>query len=507
MGCLCSKSFAAEYNELPQRPNRKISSLNDVFVHPSIFVQENTGDFFAVYNLSGVVLGRGPYSEARVCTHKRTQAVRAVKIIFKRGLSESALNGSLLQEVQILKALDHPNIVRIFESFEDSKSYYIVEEHCQGEDLFDLISRLKQLTERAAARIMQQIFSAVGYLHNKQVVHRDLKPENIIVLNGNADVPQVKIIDFDTATFCSVERQLRGSIGTAYYMAPEVLTKNYNEKCDMWSCGVLLYIMLSGNPPFPGVSDKEILRNVSKARYTFEGPDWSNISPSAKSLISGLLIKDPEQRLSSNEAYHHSWITKNASSEYDETTIVTQSVERIMSFHSTNKLKEAMMTFIISQVLAYEDLSELGEAFKAIDYNCDGFITKDELLRVFRNSMPYVEATLHVDRIFDEIDKDHSGYIDYTEFLRATIDTKMLMNQKNLKHAFDMFDKDGNGLITAEELRQLFENGDSLEDTIWEDMLEAVDVNIDGEIDIFKFEHMLTLQAETPRHSFILGAD
>mmetsp|Transcript_16495 Transcript_16495/g.29738 ORF Transcript_16495/g.29738 Transcript_16495/m.29738 type:complete len:508 (+) Transcript_16495:29-1552(+) len=507
MGCLCSKSFAAEYNELPQRPSRKISSLNDVFVHPSIFVQENTDDFFAFYDLSDVVLGRGPYSEARVCSHKRTQAVRAVKIIFKRGMGDTAFDGSLLQEVMILKALDHPNIVRIFESFEDSKNYYIVEEHCQGEDLFDLISRIKQLTERAAAHIMKQIFSAVGYLHTKQVVHRDLKPENIIVLNGDAENPHVKLIDFDTATFCSVERQLRGSIGTAYYMAPEVLTKNYNEKCDMWSCGVLLYIMLSGTPPFPGHTDKEILRNVSKARYTFSGPDWSNISPDAKSLISALLIKEPSERLSANEAYHHPWITKNASNEIEHNTIVTQSVERIMSFHSTNKLKEAMMTFIISQVLAYEDLRELGEAFKAIDVNCDGFITKDELERVFKKSMPIADATLHVDRIFQEIDRDNSGYLDYSEFLRATIDTKLLINQKNLKRAFDMFDKDNNGVIKTEELRHLFENGDSLDDTIWEDMLEAIDSSKDGEIDIFKFESMLNLRAETPRHSFIIGTD
>jgi calcium-dependent protein kinase len=476
-------------------------------VNPSIFVQENLEDFFTVYHLSDVILGRGPYSEARVCTHKRTQAVRAVKIIFKRGMNESALKDSLLQEVQILRTLDHPNIVRIYENFEDSKNYYIVEEHCHGEDLFDLVSRLKQITEQVAARIMRQIFSAVGYLHTRQVVHRDLKPENIIVLNGNEEVPHVKLIDFDTATYCSVERQLRGSIGTAYYMAPEVLTKNYNEKCDMWSCGVLLYIMLSGTPPFPGYSDKEILRNVSKAQYTFEGPGWANISPEAISLISGLLIQNPADRLSANEAYHHPWITRNAGSEFDASQSVSMSIERIMSFHNTNKLKEAMTTFIISQVLAYEDLRELGEAFKAIDVNCDGFITKDELLRAFKDSMPLVEATIAVDRIFEEIDRDNSGYIDYTEFLRATIDTKLLISQKNLKNAFDMFDKDGNGLISTDELRQLFENGDSLDDSIWQDMLDEVDANKDGEIDIFKFEHMLNLRVETPRHSFILGTD
>jgi calcium-dependent protein kinase len=482
-----------------------ISSMKELTINPSIFVQENLNDFFYVYNLTDQVLGRGPYSEARVCEHKRTNVRRAVKIILRKGIYGETASCELLQEVQILKELDHPNIVRIFEFFEDSKHYYIVEELCTGEDLFEMISKRERLTETQAACIMQQVFSAVAYLHARQVVHRDIKPENIIVFAGSDDTPHCKLIDFDTATFCTIKRQLRGSIGTAYYMAPEVLTQHYNEKCDMWSCGVLLYIMLSGTPPFPGVTDKEILKNVSKARYTFDQADWSNISSDAKSLISQLLLRDPAIRLSAQQAYNHHWIASRAVASSDNTkSILSGTLSRIRNFHSSNKLKEAMHTFIISQIIAYEDLKELSDSFSAIDVNGDGYIEHDELMRVFLNNMSPVEATAEVNRIFSEIDTDNSGYIDYSEFLRATIDHKLILSQKNLKRAFDLFDKDGNGLITTTELRQLFENTDCMDDEIWVDLIQEVDQNKGGEIDLFEFEALLKTRIETPRHSFVM---
>lgn len=504
MGCLCDRSAAAEYNELPRREGRKISSIKELTINPSIFVQENLNDFFCVYNLTEEVLGRGPYSEARVCVHKRTNVRRAVKIILRKGIYGESASCHLLQEVQILKELDHPNIVRIYEFFEDNKHYYIVEELCNGMDLFEMISKREKLTEMQAACIMQQVFSAIAYLHARQVVHRDVKPENIIILNGSDDAPNCKLIDFDTATFCTVKRQLRGSIGTAYYMAPEVLTQHYNEKCDMWSCGVLLYIMLSGTPPFPGTTDKEILKNVSKARYTFEEADWSKISLEAKALISQLLLKDPALRLSAQAAYNHNWITSRTGVSVDTKATLSGALDRIRNFHSSNKLMEAMHTFIISQIIAYEDLKELSDAFTTIDINGDGYIEQGELLRVFLTYMSPLEAKAEVGRIFSEIDTDNSGFIDYSEFLRATIDHKLLISQKNLKHAFDLFDKDGNGLITTTELRQLFENNDYMDDEIWIDMIKEIDQNKHGEIDLFEFEALLKIRVETPRHSFVM---
>lgn len=160
----------------------------------------------------------------------------------------------LFNEINILRELDHPNIVKMYEFFEDEKRYYIVTEICKGGELFDEIIARGKFTEKDAAVLMKQVLSCVNYCHKNHIVHRDLKPENIL-LEQNKDFDQIKIIDFGTSLLFDSAKSLDEKLGTPYYIAPEVLNKKYNEKCDIWSCGVIVYILLSGMPPFNGQSD------------------------------------------------------------------------------------------------------------------------------------------------------------------------------------------------------------------------------------------------------------
>ena len=157
--------------------------------------------------------------------------------------------------------MDHPNILRMYEFYEDNCNYHLVTEICTGGELFDRIVEQEHLSEKYCAEIMEQVISGVNYCHQKNIVHRDLKPENLLLLNKKPNSP-IKIIDFGTSQAFDPTKKMKARLGTPYYIAPEVLNKKYNEKCDVWSCGVIMFVILSGYPPFQGGTDIEILTKV-----------------------------------------------------------------------------------------------------------------------------------------------------------------------------------------------------------------------------------------------------
>lgn len=185
----------------------------------------------------------------------------------------------------------------------------MVTEYCEGGELFYYILEKKNLTEREAAHIMRQSFSALMYLHQNNISHRDIKPENFL-LKYKADITNIKMIDFGLSKDYSEVKVMQTPSGSPYYIAPEVFNSSYDAKCDLWSIGVVLYIMLSGKVPFPGDSNKEIIENVIKGEYHFEHETFKNVSPQAKDLISKLLVKDVSKRFSAQEAYNHPWVVK-----------------------------------------------------------------------------------------------------------------------------------------------------------------------------------------------------
>jgi len=229
--------------------------------------------------------------------------------MIKKSLLSEYQNKKIVEETNILRNLDHPNILKILEFFDDENFFYIVTEICKGGELFDEIVRRKKFSENCAVILMKQIFQCVNYCHKNQIVHRDLKPENIM-LEENKDFSQIKIIDFGVSRHFEIDEILYDMQGSSYYIAPEVLDRKYNEKCDIWSCGVILYIILSGTPPFNGKSEYEIHNRIKEGSISFSDPCWSTISDNAKNLITKLLAYDSKHRLSAEEALNHPWITE-----------------------------------------------------------------------------------------------------------------------------------------------------------------------------------------------------
>eukprot|EP00178_Gracilaria_changii_P009440 TRINITY_DN2762_c0_g1_i1.p1 TRINITY_DN2762_c0_g1~~TRINITY_DN2762_c0_g1_i1.p1 ORF type:complete len:258 (-),score=46.40 TRINITY_DN2762_c0_g1_i1:159-932(-) len=248
----------------------------------SDLVHLNPGKLRDFYRI-GKMLGSGAFGEVRMCVHRETGAQRAVKVLRKSHMDEEEKK-MLFNEINILRELDHPNIVKMYEYFEDEKRYYIITEICKGGELFDEIIARGKFTEKDAAVLIKQILSCINYCHSNKIVHRDLKPENVL-LEQNKDFDQIKIIDFGTSLVHTGQGHLDEKLGTPYYIAPEVLNKKYNEKCDLWSIGVITYIILSGMPPFNGNTDQEIMKKVKIGKFSFSDPCWGSITDKAKDFI------------------------------------------------------------------------------------------------------------------------------------------------------------------------------------------------------------------------------
>ncbi|CAH8432614.1 unnamed protein product [Schistosoma bovis] len=268
--------------------------------------------FYLKYEVRGV-LGSGASSTVRRCIEKDSKAEFAVKILdLNSGVDTSeVIRSECMREVTILrKVVDHPNIIRIHDVFEGDAYIFLVSEICQGGELFDYLTHNVIISEKRTRAIMRQLFDAVNFIHDRQIVHRDLKPENIL-LDENLNI---KVTDFGLAVFVDDEEELKETRGTPGYLAPEVLMCGYYEDqppygqpVDIWACGVIMYTLLAGCPPFWNRKEHLMLRQIMEGRFSFPSPEWDDISESAKDLICKILVVDSSVRLTALDSLNHAF--------------------------------------------------------------------------------------------------------------------------------------------------------------------------------------------------------
>lgn len=487
MGSICS-SLPSQTIDLP-KITIQINSTDEISISPRLFVKENSNSFASVYDVSSYPVGFGSIGEVWLCEHLRSRETRAVKIISKKLLTKEEIkNKTVLTEVDILKTLDHPCILKVFEYFEDQFNFYIVMEYCSGGDLFDELEKIDRFTEEQAAKIMQQIFSALFYMHSRNVIHRDIKLENILITDKNALT--VKIVDFNIAVLKTAKAQTKMK-GTPNYMAPEVIKGDYTEKCDLWSCGVLLYVLITGEFPFDAEFHEQLLAMILKAKYRLDGRIWFMASHDLKDLIEELLQKEPLKRISAEQALKHPWIQKTCIDTVDEKVFV-KTLRRMKTMKMSTKIQEVFQMFLITQVSKYdEEIIKLKEVFARIDKDKNGTISKEELIDLLRADEGFEEAKISADRMLRVIDNDHSGGIDFTEFLRAVMHDKSLLTEENVRNAFYYFDKDHNEKIEKEELLEWLNEEAVIPVNIVEELIQQADINGDGYIDIEEFQEVL----------------
>ena len=493
------KSFETETipkicsSEIKERRKSRILEMNNFPIdnmkfHKENFIKIKKEPLIKYYSVLGD-LGSGSYGQVKKVKNRKLKEFRAMKIVKKK--SESSQN-----EIEILRKISHPNIVNIYEIFEDSKKFYIMSELMEGGELFEAISSKGFFRESDACFIMHQILKAVNYLHNMNIVHRDLKPENIMLVSKSKF--EVKIIDFGTAKFFEKGSKLSKFIGTSYYLAPEVIKENYDEKCDVWSCGVILYILLCGYPPFNGASNAQIYYNIQNSILSFKGDEWKEVSKEAIELIKSMLIKEPHCRISAAGALTHKWFKEygydnagNNSSSQINTGIKEEkqlkAITKMANFVIENRLKQAVLQFISTQFNIKKEEENLRDVFKQFDVEKKGLITKEIFLQELIKLYGENDAQLITDKIFTQLDRDGSGEISYNEFLTALIDDKKVVTLDRLDRAFKLFDKDGNGKLNIEEIKQAF-GGD---EKAWKKVIRDVDKNNDGEVDFEEFKLLM----------------
>jgi calcium-dependent protein kinase len=464
-----------------------MSEEPDVLIHKENIISHKTSNITKEYTF-GKVIGTGSYGQVRLAVHKLTKQVRAVKIIQKAKVNINAL----LNEINILSKLSHPNIMQIFEVFDDNTNVYIVSEYCKGGELFDIISTKGSFTEKDACVIMKQLMSAICYSHQNNIVHRDLKPENILMDNDTDDLT-IKLIDWGCAQTIKSAKQSKQADGTAYYIAPEVLKGEYDEKCDIWACGVIFYILLCGYPPFNGETDDEIYEAILSGKFQFPEEDWDQVSQEAKDLIKKMLTKDPKKRISALDSMQDVWFKKNEEkSEYDK-KLAKKVLNNMKKFKKHRILEKTIISFIINQLVKKDERLELEKQFKDWDTNGDGVLSKEEIINGYRKTYGKVDEN-EIENMIKSIDLDGNGVIDYNEFLACSINKDKILRNDNLKICFDEFDTDKSGKISVDEVSSIFKQGNNENNNDMEafkNMVKNADENGDGEISFEEFQDIM----------------
>ena len=383
-------------------------------------------------------LGSGSFGKVYLAQNKFTKEKVALKQI-KKSNKDLLSDGEIKDEIEILKALDHPDIVRIIESFNTKDSYVLVTEYCEGGELFDQVRN--QLSETQIAVIFKQLLSGLAYLHSHNIVHRDLKLENILIQETEKskttgeDLFNIKIIDFGTARiFDNKKRKPQSIVGSSYYIAPEVLKQKYNKECDLWSVGVILYMFIVGHAPFDGCDDDEITDNIQKGVYRKDDKRWKKASKEVKDLIQKLLVYQPKKRLTALQALKHPWFKITDSNIlYDNVpqSDVVECIKNLLTYNIKSKLEELVLAYIIHNIPRPKEAKSAIKLFKLVNEVGDGKLLKKELKKTL---LLFVSEKFLDKYNFEEqftlIDGEKKGYINYEEFLRACLNRKKILYSK-----------------------------------------------------------------------------
>ena len=451
-------------------------------------------------------LGAGGFAKVYRVQNLMTKEVFACKELPVKKINDKE---KFKNEINIMSECDHPNIIKLVEIYEDKMFIELIMEECFGGTLFDrLYKNLEEegeaFSEKEAAKIFKQIMSAIYYCHKKGIAHRDLKMENVLFLYKTEDSP-IKVIDFGLSEFQSLPNNLleiisgeknmvmTGSVGTSHYISPEALQGKYNQKCDLWSAGVILYAILSGSFPFDGKTDKEIYKSIIKRKYDFKKDVWVNISDEAKDLISHLLCEE-DKRYTAEMALNHPWLVHMAPNAKGD--ISKLNVKHLEYYKNSCNFKKFILTYIASR-LKEKEIRDLKDLFNAIDTNKDGILSLEEVKDCLIKLNP--EKKLNNEEIlslFKGIDTNNSQSIEYTEFISAAIEKNEFLKEEKLIDVFKILDKDKNGKISKNELKKAL-NDEDIDEEELNQFIINFDLNGDGEID---YEEFITNMSEINKY-------
>lgn len=434
-------------------------------------------DIKKIYKIADQYIGRGYFGEVRLAKLPSFPSkIFAVKSIEKSLIREDFW--ILSNEIDSLKCLDHPNIIRFYESYQDSVYFHIVVEYCSGGELKTLIDKKGGLDEGVARKFMKQILWAISYIHSRGIANRDIKADNFLISSQGED-PQLKMIDFGLSCKFKIgdEFCMQQPVGTPYYFAPEVLLQLYDERCDYWSAGVLMYYMLSGTYPFNGESDEELHERIFKGKVKFNDDCWRNVSAEAKDLIRRLIEKDVTKRIKASEALEHKWFKKGVPAySNNNASIITASqiIDHLNEFKAEKKFQK-LVTSLMVNMLSELEIRHIRRVFREIDQQHVGVIGPQQLTAFFErhNHQPLIEITKIIEEL--KMKNTQDGVITYSEFIAAAIDKEFFLSKIKLRETFRYLDVDHSRLVTFPNIKELLlRQSEQMDDNDVEQMMAEI---------------------------------
>lgn len=413
------------------------------------FISRNDAPLISKYKLEQT-LGTGNFGTVFSAKQLGSKSPRAIKAIPRTSADQGAFTEN---EVLSLKHTDHPHIVKLFEVVESADEVFLVMERLEGGELFDYMQEHECLKEPEAADLFKQLISAVGYLHSIGMCHRDLKLENLMFSDKSYTV--LKLVDFGLAKRVKHNERMQTRTGTPCYMSPEFLRGDYTQKTDIWSAGVILYYLLSGEFPFLGDTNQETFQLILNGNYSLRGGKWRKVSPSAKDLLRSMLVAEPKLRACAKELLEHPWVTSS------RPILRATDVESLKFFSEAKLLKKTLILSMASHSLDSDFSSTIG-LFK--DLEVEGAIS----LKEFRNLL-ISQSNFPVKEIdFLLRGTGFKGEITCTELVAALGARRFLTNQGKIEESFKLFKHPRRQKITREEITKAL----NLEPApwLWEDL-------------------------------------
>ena len=395
-------------------------------------------------------LGGGHFGTVRKAykkSDKEKLTFYAIKSIPMKNLSSNI--DDFVKEVDIISTLDHPNIIKFYETYHDQCFFHIVMELCKGKEILYQMTNKGCMEEKKAVYIIYKVLLAIAHCHYRGITHRDLKPENIL-FDSMKDDAEIKLIDFGLSRKYDKEQKMHSILGTPYYVAPEVLKGEYDEKCDIWSIGAVTYLLLCGDPPFTGNSNNEIFKKIVNDNIKFNFNKWKNISNNAKDFVKICLNKNSIKRPSASEALKHPWFNNLLKEIHNFNNIKKEILINIKNFNINIKFKQMVLKYLIN-ILTEEEKKTYKAAFYAVDFNHNGFILPQELKQVY-DSLKIDITEDQINYLFNILPKNKKLGMGYSEFIMAGVDQDKLFTNDNLEDAFKYFDINKTSFIEYDNL-------------------------------------------------------